>query len=80
VRFEGRAMGEAALAVTRRHSHPRIATDPAPPICPTGIDYLALVTERHHANLERKIAYTGLPDDGLEEPSADEAIENGDGR
>ena len=50
VRFEGRNMGEAVAHVTRRHSHPRVVADPAPPIEPSGIDYLVLVTERHHAN------------------------------
>ena len=80
VRFEGRAMGEAVAHVTRRHSHPRIAADPAPPIEPSGIDYLGLVTERHHASLERKITYTGLPDDEVEALAVDQLIESEEGQ
>lgn len=62
VRFEGRPMGEAVPHVTRRHSHPRAVEDPAPPAEPSGIDYLGLVTARHHAALEQRIAYVELPD------------------
>jgi len=62
VRFEGRPMGEATAHVTRRHSHPRAVEDPAPPPEPTGIDYLGLVTARHHEALEQKIPYVELPD------------------
>lgn len=62
VRFEGRPMGEAVPHVTRRHSHPRAVEDPAPPPAPTGIDYLGLVTARHHEALEQKIPYVELPD------------------
>ncbi len=62
VRFEGRAMGEAVAHVTRRHSHPRAVEDPAPPSEPSGIDYLGLVTARHHDALEQRIAYVCLPE------------------
>ena len=62
VRFEGRSMGEAVAHVTRRHSHPRAVEDPAPPSEPSGIDYLGLVTARHHDALEQRIAYVGLPE------------------
>ncbi len=62
VRFEGRAMGVAVPHVTRRHSHPRAVEDPAAPAEPTGIDYLGLITARHHEALGQKIAYVELPD------------------
>lgn len=62
VRFEGRSMGEAVAHVTRRHSHPRAVEDPAPPSEPSGIDYLGLLTARHHDALEQRIAYVGLPE------------------
>jgi putative transposase len=62
VRFEGRAMGEAVAHVTRRHSHPRAVEDPTPPVEPSGIDYLGLVTARHHETLEQRIAYVELPE------------------
>lgn len=62
VRFEGREMGEATAHVTRRHSHPRAVEDPTLPPEPTGIDYLGLVTARHHEALERRIVYNELPD------------------
>jgi putative transposase len=62
VRFEGRAMGEASPHVTRRHSHPRVADDPAPPVEASGIDYLGVVMARHHDALGRRIAYLELPD------------------
>lgn len=62
VRFEGRAMGEALAHVTRRHSHPRAVEDPTPPAQPSGIDYLGLVTARHHEALEQRIAYVELPE------------------
>ena len=67
VRFEGRSMGEAVAHVTRRHSHPRAVEDPAPPSEPSGIDYLGLVTARHHDALEQRIAYVGLPEGELAE-------------
>jgi putative transposase len=62
VRFEGRPMGKALPYLTRRHSHPRAVEDPAPPSQPTGIDYLGLVTARHHKALEARISYGELPD------------------
>ena len=60
-------MGEAVAHVTRRHSHPRAVEDPAPPPSPTGIDYLGLVTSRHHETLEQRIAYGELPEIELPE-------------
>ena len=56
-------MGEAVAHVTRRHSHPRAVEDPTPPPEPTGIDYLGLVTARHHEALGQQIPYGELPDD-----------------
>ncbi len=51
VRYQGRAMGAGVARVIGRHTHPmaRPETVPAPPS--TGIDYLALLAERHAAEL-----------------------------
>jgi putative transposase len=51
VRYQGRAMGSGVARVIGRHTHPRARPDtmPAPPA--TGIDYLALLADRHAAEL-----------------------------
>lgn len=62
VRFQGRPMGTAIPHKISRHihpdAHPEIA--PAPPAA-TGIDYLALVADRHAQVLAARINYTDLP-------------------
>ena len=60
VRYQGRDMGGAVGHQIGRHVHPgakpEISPDPAPP---TGIDYLALVRDRHTATLaEPPVRYT----------------------
>ncbi|EQD38693.1 transposase, partial [mine drainage metagenome] len=60
IRYEGRAMGEATAHVIGRHSHPRVAAAPEPPIEPTGIEYLRIVERRHAARTARQIAYSDL--------------------
>jgi putative transposase len=51
VRYQGRAMGSGVARVIGRHTHPMARPDtvPAPPA--TGIDYLALLADRHAAEL-----------------------------
>ena len=51
VRYQGRPMGSGVARVIGRHTHPmaRPDTTPAPPA--TGIDYLALLADRHAAEL-----------------------------
>ena len=61
VRFQGRPMGMAVAHKISRHVHPgaQPATVPAPPAA-TGIDYLALVADRHHQVLATRINYNDL--------------------
>jgi len=63
IRYQDRPMGTAIPQVIGRHTHPmaRPETVPAPPA--TGIDYLALLAERHAielAELSPTIDYTAL--------------------
>jgi putative transposase len=54
VRYQGRAMGRGIARVVGRHTHPmaRPHTAAAPDVPPaTGIDYLALLADRHAAEL-----------------------------
>ncbi|MGH3263576.1 MAG: DDE-type integrase/transposase/recombinase [Trebonia sp.] len=62
VRYQGRPMGAAVPHRIGRHVHPDARPDVAPPpATPTGIDYLALVADRHRAELAARINYTDLP-------------------
>jgi len=64
VRYQGRSMGIAVPHRIGRHVHPDARPDlPPPATAPTGIDYLALVAARHHAELAVRINYTDLPSD-----------------
>jgi putative transposase len=62
VRFQGRPMGTAIAHRIARHvhpdAHPEARAVPAPA---TGIDYLALIAERHHKTRAARINYTDLP-------------------
>ena len=83
VRFQGRPMGMAVAHKISRHVHPsaQATTAPAPPTA-TGIDYLALVADRHHQDLATRINYNDLPtttsehDDGDDDDGDDD---DGDG-
>ena len=51
IRYQGRAMGHGIARVIGRHTHP-MARPEARPVPPTtGIDYLALLADRHAAHL-----------------------------
>jgi len=67
VRYQGRPMGQGVPAKIGQHVHPRarpeVAATPTPA---TGIDYLALVQDRHEQQTRRRIAYVDLPLPGLE--------------
>jgi len=52
VRYQGRPMGAALGHQIGRHVHPGVKPEPSPnPAPPTGIDYLALVRDRHTTTL-----------------------------
>ncbi|MDP9465512.1 MAG: DDE-type integrase/transposase/recombinase [Actinomycetota bacterium] len=63
IRYQGRAMGHGVARVIGRHTHPMARPDPVPPPPATGIDYLALLADRHAAELAAlspPIGYSGL--------------------
>ena len=63
VRYQGRSMGAGIAQVIGRHSHPMARPEAAPPPPTTGIDYLALLADRHAADLAEHsppIDYSGL--------------------
>ena len=65
VRYQGRSMGAGVARVIGRHTHPMARPEPAPAGIPagTGIDYLALLADRHAAELAElspPIDYSGL--------------------
>jgi putative transposase len=51
VRYQGRDMGAAVPHRIGRHVHPAAAPDGPQPAPPTGIDYLALLAQRHQRDL-----------------------------
>jgi putative transposase len=65
VRYQGRFMGAGVARVIGRHTHPMARPEPVPAGVPagTGIDYLALLADRHAAELAElspPIDYSGL--------------------
>jgi putative transposase len=65
VRYQGRSMGAGIARVIGRHTHPMARPEPVPAGIPagTGIDYLALLADRHAAELAAlspPIDYSGL--------------------
>lgn len=51
IRYQGRAMGHGVPQVIGRHTHPKARPEAVPPPATTGIDYLALLADRHAAEL-----------------------------
>jgi putative transposase len=71
IRYQGRAMGHGVARVIGRHTHPKARPDPVAPPATTGIDYLALLADRHAAELAAlspPIDYSGL----VESPDPDQ--------
>ena len=63
VRYSGRSMGAGIARVIGRHTHPMARPEAVPPPPTTGIDYLALLADRHAADLAEHappIDYSGL--------------------
>jgi putative transposase len=71
IRYQGRAMGHGVARVIGRHTHPKARPDTASTPPDTGIDYLALLADRHAAELAAlspPIDYSGL----VESPDPDQ--------
>jgi len=62
VRYRGKPMGQATAFQVCCHVHPKARLDPtSPPAGPaTGIDFLDLVTARHHTQMSQRIAFSHL--------------------
>ena len=60
VRYAGRDLGPAIPHVIGRHVHPNAKPTQQPPIPVTGIDYLALVRDRHTQALTQRVNYAAL--------------------
>jgi len=53
IRYQGRSMGAGVARVIGRHTHPMARADTPPAPAATGIDYLALLADRHATELAR---------------------------
>ena len=51
IRYQGRAMGAGVARIIGRHTHPMARPETPPPPAATGIDYLALLADRHATEL-----------------------------
>ncbi|MBK6885371.1 MAG: DDE-type integrase/transposase/recombinase [Tetrasphaera sp.] len=60
VRYAGREVGTAIAHVIGRHVHPNAKPAEQPPAPVTGIDYLALVRDRHTQILAERVNYAAL--------------------
>ncbi len=60
VRYAGREVGTAIAHVIGRHVHPNAKPDQQPPAPVTGIDYLALVRDRHTQTLAEPVNYAAI--------------------
>ena len=62
IRYQGRPMGAGVARVIGRHTHPMARPDTVPVPPGTGIDYLALLAERHAAELVEHTPLTRFAD------------------
>ena len=62
VRYQNRPMGMGVARVIGRHSHPMARPETAPAPSSSGIDYLALLAERHAAELAEHAPLTRFAD------------------
>jgi len=54
IRYQNRPMGQGIPRVIGRHTHPKARPEAAPAPAVTGIDYLALLADRHAAELTER--------------------------
>lgn len=72
VRYAGRDMGRAVAHQVGRHVHPAAAANHSPTPAPvTGIDYLALVRDRHTTALAQRVNYAAMSEPADDEPLTD---------
>ncbi len=77
VRYAGRDMGGAIAHQIGRHVHPAAKPDTTTPAPATGIDYLALVRDRHTAALAQRVDYAAMNDPATH-PGQPAAANSGD--
>lgn len=71
VRYAGREVGTAVPHVIGRHVHPNAKPDQQPSRPVTGIDYLALIRDRHTQVLAERVNYAAITEAALQpEPAA----------
>ena len=63
VEYQGRPMGRATPHQVTRHVHPAVKPDATRPVEATGIDYLRLLEDAHHAEVGQAINFHALTDD-----------------
>ena len=74
IRYQGRSMGHGIAHVIHRHTHPMARPDATPPPATTGIDYLALLADRHAHQLAEHspaINYSTINDSNLDHSTID---------
>lgn len=78
IRYQNRPMGHAIPHRIGRHTHPMVQPEPASAPAATGIDYLALLADRHAielAALTPPIDYTALAETALAETTLAETVD-----
>lgn len=71
VQIDRRHVGLATALQVRRHVHPRAQPPTPTPGEPVGIDYLALIEQRHERHLRKRIDYRNLPGPPADRAAAD---------
>ncbi len=66
VRYAGREVGTAIAHIIGQHVHPNAKPAEQPPAPVTGIDYLALVRDRHTQSLAQRVNYAAITEPDLQ--------------
>jgi len=75
VRYAGREVGTAIAHVIGRHVHPAVKSDStAAPAPVTGIDYLALVRDRHTQVMTQRVNYASITQPAVHPQAAANAV------